>query len=182
MKKSFFILAILFVCGVISADICTEILKEGNKLFNLDMYKTYANAELVYRDIFWNILYERIKLFGFLLLLCFTPIRRYIGAIVICLFSFIWGFYIMICIVELGLAGVVVGIACVLPHGLLYGIMLTMIFAKNEIRTYSYQSKGTIGRNIVDIFSVLLLFITGCVLESIVSTHFIPWLIRLSMI
>lgn len=182
MKKSFLILAILFICGIISADICNEVLKEGNRLLDIGMYKTYANAELVYRDIFWNILYERIKLFAFLLLLCFTPIRRYIGAVIICLFSFIWGFYIMTCIVELGLAGVVVGIACVIPHGILYGIMLTMLLGRNEIRTYSYQSKPTLGRNIVDIFGVLLLFITGCVLESIVSTHFIPWLIRLSMI
>ena len=175
-------LIILFICGIISADICVDLLKAGSKLLDLGMYKTYANAQLVYHDIFWNIMYERIKLFGFVFLLCFTPVRRYISLLAICLFSFIWGFYTMTCIVELGIAGVVVGIASVLPHGILYGILLLILFGKNEEAIYQYYERKRIVRRTFDIISMVLLLITGCVLESIVSTHFIPWVIRLSMI
>lgn len=182
MKKSFFMLVVLFICGMVSADVCLDILKGSSALLDINMYQNYATAELVYRDIFWNILYERIKLFAFLLLLCFTPLQRYIGIFYVCIFSFVWGFYIMTCVMQLGIAGVVVGIASVLPHGVLYLALLMMMLGSGEGRTYSYYNQNNIGRDILNFISGGLLLITGCVLESIVSTHFIPWVIRLSMI
>lgn len=182
MKKSFFMLLILFICGIVSADVCMDILKEGNALLDVGMYERYAKAQLVYQDIFWNILYERIKLFAFLLLLCFTPIRRFLGIVMISVFSFTWGFYIMTCVLELGMAGVIVGMAAVLPQGILYGMLLITLLGRSEVQTYSYHKQSNLVRGILDIVIVILLLITGCVLESIVSTHFIPWVIRLSMI
>lgn len=182
MKKSFFMLLILFICGIVSADVCMDILKEGNALLDVGMYERYANAQLVYQDIFWNILYERIKLFAFLLLLCFTPIRRFLGIVMISVFSFTWGFYIMTCVLELGMAGVIVGIAAVLPQGILYGMLLITLLSRNDVHTYSHHKQSSLVRGILDVVIVILLLITGCVMESIVSTHFIPWVIRLSMI
>ncbi len=181
MKKFFLMLAILFLCGIVSADICVDIIKDSSVLMDLEIYKSYANAELIYKDVFWNVLYERLKMFAFLFLLCFTPLREFLGVLLASVFSFIWGFFSMSCMIELGLAGVVIGIASVLPHGLLYGVLIVMMLAKRE-RTYTYHKKSQVAFSIVSCMAILLLLVTGCVLESLVSTHFIPWVIRLSLI
>ena len=173
-------LIILFICGIVSADVCVNMIKESSVLVDLEMYKGYANAELLYQNVIWNILYERLKLFVFLFLLCFTPIREKLSVIIVSLFSFIWGFYMMSCILEMGLAGVVIGIAAVLPHGLCYGALIFMILGELDVHNYHY--KGTIAINVASCVVMFLLFITGCVMESLVSTHFIPWVIRLSLI
>ena len=175
-------LAIIFISGIISADVCVDILKGSSVLLDLEIYKYYANAKLVYQDVFWNILYERIKLFAFITLLCFTPLRSYLVSIIVSVFSFIWGFFIMSCIRELGMAGVVVGITSVVPHGLLYGILIMMILGGGNRHSYTYQNRGRIVLNIANTIIIILLLLTGSVMESLVSTHFIPWVIRLSMI
>ena len=173
-------LLILFICGMISADVCIDIIKESSTLIDMEMYKGYANASLVYRDVVWNILYERLKLFAFLFLLCFTPIKEKLSILIVSIFSFIWGFYMMSCILELGLAGVVIGIAAVLPHGLLYAVLILMMLGEQNIHNYHYKEKVVV--NIMSCVVIVLLFITGCVVESLMSTHFIPWVIRLSLI
>ena len=180
MKKSFFMLIILFVCGIISADICIETIKGRDVLLNIDTYIGYANAQLLFKDVFWNILYERIKLFALLILLCCTPIKERILILLISLFSFVWGYYIMICVAELQMAGVVLGIASVLPHGLLYAGVLFLLFRRRMLRSYHVKDRMLLSIGVY--LFMLLLFVTGCVMESLVSTHFIPWLIRLSQI
>ena len=180
MKKLFFMLAIVFISGLISADICHDLIEDSKILLNLEIYKSYAHANLVYRDVFWNILYERVKLIAFIILLYFTPIRNFLSNIVVILFSYMWGFYIMSCILELGMAGIIVGIFSVIPHGILYGILIIMILLKGEGYTY-YQNKQIV-LNVANVIIMILLLLTGCVLESLISTHFIPWVIRLSLI
>lgn len=180
MKKSFFILVILFICGIVSADICVKMIEESEILVSMQMYKDYANAKLVFQNVFWNILYERLKLFLLLGILVFMPVRERLVIFLLAIFSFMWGFFSMSSVLGLGIAGVVVSIAAVLPHGLLYGGVLGLMFQKRRI--HSYHTKDKIALNISTCILGLLLFVTGCVVESLVSTHFIPWVIRLSLI
>ena len=63
MKKFLIVLIIIFICGILSADVCLNEIKESEVLVGIDFYKEYANAKLAYKDVFWNNLYERIKLF-----------------------------------------------------------------------------------------------------------------------
>lgn len=181
MKKSFYILIILFICGIISADVCIGMLvKERNTLFDLDVYISFANAKFAFKDVFWNIVYERAKLFAMVLILCFTPIRERMVAFFLALFCFIWGFYMMNLISVLGGAGIVVGIAVVLPHGILYGILFFLMVWGREGHRYRRNEK--VMMNIGTYIFLLLLFVTGCVVETLMGTHFVPWLIRLSII
>ena len=180
MKKFFLMLTILFVCGIVSADVCIGIINESSVLLDMEVYRGYANAKLIYREVFWNILYERLKLFAFILLLYFTPLNHFLGVLLASIFSYIWGFFIMSCITELGLAGIVVGFFSVLPHGLLYVALIIMLLGRESV--YIYHSSGRIALSIANVIIMILLLLTGCVLESIVSTHFIPWVIRLSLI
>lgn len=180
MKKFLIILIIMFICGVLSADVCLKQMEENNVLLSLDFYEQYANADIVFENVFWNIVYERMKILGVLFILCFTPIKEKIGVLIGPIFSFIWGFYFMSCIMKLGIAGVVVGLACVLPHGILYLCGIVLMLTSEHERTYYRKKQGIL--HMLKYMVVVLLFITACVLESLIGTHFIPWLIRLSFI
>ena len=180
MKKFLIILIILFICGILSADVCLRQIKDSSVLVGLDFYKQFANAKLVFKDVFWNIFYERVKLVGILILFCFTPIKEKLGVIIMPVFSFIWGFFLMSCILEIGVAGLVVGLASVIPHGLFYGAVLVTVLSRRFSR--GYHPRTNLVSNAVIYMLLLLMFVTGCVLESLVSVHFIPWVIRLSLV
>lgn len=181
MKKTIVMLLVLFICGVLSADVCIEVLRQsGDFAQNPDIYTGYANANLVFKDVFWNIVYERMKLCMILLLLGITPFKEKLSILLFAVFSFCWGFFVMSSITELGLAGVVVGISAVVPHGLCYMLMLVLLFGKK--RRYSYHAKESVLIHFGTYVLIFLFFVTGCVIETLVSTYFIPWVIRLSLI
>ena len=180
MKKFLIILIIIFICGILSADVCLKEMKENSVFLEKDFYEQYAHVEKVFKNVFWHILYERTKIFFVLLIICFTPLKEKIGILLLPIFSYIWGFYLMSCIVELGGTGVVVGLASVLPHGILYGIaMLGMI---EQGQTRGYHRKNLSIMHVARYMFVILLFVTACVVESLVGSRFIPWIIRLGFI
>lgn len=179
MKKFLIILIIIFICGVLSADICMKQIQESDAVVGLEYYKQYANTKLIFKDVFWSILYDRLKLFVGIGVLCFTPLKERIGFIIVPLFSFVWGFYLMSCIIELGVAGLAVGLASVLPHGILYVSGVGLLLGHKR-RKY-YMKNSLVADAGIYIF-IFILGITGCIIESLVATHFIPWVIRLSLI
>lgn len=180
MKKFLIILIIIFICGVLSADICLKQIQDSNVLVGMDFYEQYSNVKPLFKDVFWSIFYERIKLFAMLLLLYFTPIKERIGLILAPVFSFVWGFFLMSSIIQLGVAGLVVGLASVIPHGIFYGGVIGLVLSRRQ-RQY-YPIKNKVAMNVGRYVLMILLFMTGCIIESLVGTHFIPWVIRLSLI
>lgn len=172
MKKSFIILVILFLSGIITADICIGGLQEDNIWMNLATFEEYATSKVAFKDVIWNMLYTRGKLMLCLMILGLTPWKEKMLAIFGCVFSFCFGFFAMRCIMELGFVGIVIAIASVFPHGLFYLGMFFVIYKRQS----RYRHK------IATYIFALLLFITGCVMECVMGVHFIPWVIRLSMI
>ena len=180
MKKFFIVLIIVFICGILTADICFLKIKDSEVLVGKEFYEQYANTKLVFKDVFWNVLYERIKLLFVLSLLCFTPLKERIGVILVTLFSFVWGFFLMACIIELGVVGLIIGLASVLPHGIMYGAGIGTVLRQRKNRKYHLKNKNLMEIGVL--FFLVLLFVTACVLESLIGVHFIPWVIRLSLI
>ena len=180
MKKFLIILIIIFICGVLSADTCLKQMKESDVLLGIEFYEQYANEGLKFKYVFWNIFYERMKALVLVLLLCFTPLKERLGSIIALGFSFFWGFYCMSCIVELGVAGLVVGLASVIPHGLLYASGIALLLSKRREKRLHYKNNSVM--HVVQYMILILLFVTACVIESLVGIHFIPWVIRLSFI
>ena len=180
MRKFLLVLGILFICGIVTAELCIEGLKQTEVLWSMEIFKEYAYAKIAFKNVFWNVMYERIKLILGLLILCITPIRNKVPVILISLFSFCEGFFIMCCIHTLGFAGVFVALGAVLPHGVLYAGIFVLLFQNQRARFYRANENMT--RGLTKGFIMILLFVTGCVMECFVSTHFIPWVIRLSLI
>lgn len=180
MKKFLFILIIIFICGILSADICLKQMQESEVLIGLTMFEQYATAEISFKDVFWNLLYERVKLFIGIILLCFTPLKERLCQIIIPVFGFIWGFFLMSCIGKMGIAGMIVGFASVFPHWGLYGLAIWMISSGNKSRSYYRKSNAVM--NVGKYIFIVLLFVTACIMESLIGVHFIPWVIRLSLV
>lgn len=179
MKKFLIVLIILFICGVLSADVCLKQMEETT-LIGREVYEQYANTKQGFQQVFWNVFYERIKLLGVVLLLFLTPIKERVGMILGPIFCFVWGFFLMSCIIELGFVGVIVGLASVLPHGYLYGQGLWFLLRKSRAKTYLARERLML--HILSYLGLVLLFLSGCILETLMGSSFIPWVIRLSMI
>lgn len=180
MKKFFLMLALLFVSGIIAADICVQELQGNDIVMNLDVFKSYAYSKVVFKDVVWNILYERGKLFICLLILCITPLREKMPVLFMSVFSFCFGFFLMSCVLAVGFVGIVVAFASVLPHGLLYVGVFALLYRNHSAGGYRQMEK--IPQRIATYLFMLLLFITGCVMECVMGIHFIPWVIRLSLV
>ena len=60
MKKFLIVLIIIFICGILSADVCLKQMKESDVLLGIDFYEQYATSKLEFKNVFWNILYQRI--------------------------------------------------------------------------------------------------------------------------
>lgn len=180
MKKFLVMLLILFVCGMVSADLSITALKDQNIVMTLERFTTYAYNDMLFKDVFWGVLYERGKLLAILLLILFTPLREKLPMVLVCVFSFMWGYFLMSCIVSLGMVGIVVGITSVIPHGILYFIVFMLLSQRRQGKRYIQREQ--VGKSIVTYGLILVLFVTGCILETVMGTQFVPWVIRLSLI
>lgn len=180
MKKVVLTLAIVFVCGIIAADICTNRLLKAEVVLSMDVLKKYAYSEIVFNDVIWNLFYERLKQFGCILLCRITPLRRYLSVLLLGILLFCLGFFMMSCVLAVGFVGIVIGIAGIFPHGLLY--FGSYYVLNRQRKVYGYRQGGSIPQKAVTYLLAMMFFVTGCVMECVVGVNFIPWIIRLSMI
>ena len=180
MKKSLIILSIVFVCGIITADVITNRLINTEIILSMDILKKYAYSELFFNNVIWNLMYERLKQYICILLFRITPLKNYISIILDGIILFCFGFFTMSCVLAIGFVGIIIGIASIIPHGLLYFGSYHLMSQQN--RVYSYQKSGKIPQRILTYILAIMFFITGCVIECVIGVHFIPWIIRLSLI
>ena len=180
MKRFLLVLAILFISGIIAADLCVQELQGKDILTGPEVFKGYAYSKVAFKNVVWNILYERGKLMVCLLILFLTPLRNKMPVIFFGVFSFCFGFFMMNCILALNFVGIIVAIASVIPHGLLYMGVFGVLFQSHPGR--GYRSTEKIPQKLATYLFLLLLFITGCVMECVMGIHFIPWVIRLSLV
>ena len=54
MKKFLIVLIILFVCGLLSADVCLKEI-EDNAVVGREVYEQYASAKLTFKNVFWDV-------------------------------------------------------------------------------------------------------------------------------
>lgn len=180
MKRFLIVLALLFLSGVLVADLCIGQLQRENIWMNLELFKAYAYSNVTFKEVIWNMLYERGKLMIALIILGITPLRERLPIFFLSLFSFCFGFFLMSCVSEIGFIGIVVALASVIPHGFFYVGAFVALTGGASSRG-DYQNNG-LRQAVVTYLFAGLLFITGCVMECVMGVHFIPWVIRLSFV
>mgnify|MGYP003308087247 FL=1 len=180
MKKSIFLLLLLLICGMVSADVLAIVSDFEDIVIGAKEYKAYAYSEVTFKEMFWKLLYARGKMLAMLALVSILPIREKILPLIGCLFTYGYGFFFMSCLMEMGIAGIPISLSAIFPHGILYGIAIMLMFKRRELRSYhmnkriGYQAGGTV--------MILLLSVAGCIIECFIGTEFMPWVIRLSMV
>lgn len=179
MKKLLIIQILVLLCGLVTADLCIRHLQDADILMSQTMFQAYAFEKLTFQRLIWNIVYERGKLIFCVLLLSFTPLRNKLFVIALTICSFCVGFFTMSCICALGFVGVVVALASILPHGIVYAILFLLFLYGNKER---YHFRPNVVKMIPKYLFMILLFFTACVLECVIGVHFVPWMIRLSLV
>ena len=180
MKKFLIMLLLLFLCGLISGDVVTTGLKEESYILGIEVYKEYANTKQEFDDVFWQVLFERCKVLCFSILLFLTPVRERLPLLLAGLLAFCMGFFTMSNIISLGIVGLLVALAIFLPIILFYGGIMLILYGRRNDRRY-HQGEKILYYGITCLLTFLL-FVTGCIIETMIGIHLIPWMIRLSLI
>ncbi len=164
MKRKYMILVILLLAGIFAAQLFgTEFLRTYGFLNEYNL-QTYAKADLDKLALFWNVLWARGKLFLLLVLLSSTPAKKWLLSGLEIAAAFLTGFYGTACVVCEGALGIGLFFLSLFPHGLLYAAAFVG-FLRIE-RPLMYGRKKHIFSYILANVIVLLLLLTGCILET----------------
>lgn len=164
MKRKGIILTILFAAGIFGAQLFgTEFLRTYGFLNEYHL-QAFAQAELDRKDLFFNILWARGKLFLLLVLLASTPAKKWLLLLLEGLTAFLTGFYGAVCVICEGALGIGFFFLSLFPHGLLYGAAF-FGFLRIE-RPLFYGKKKHMLSYLLANAVVLLLLAAGCMLET----------------
>ena len=180
MRKIWIMLLLLFICGMISGNFIAESLKEEGVLLGMEVYKEYAFAKPVFEEVFWQILFERCKCLLIVALFLLTPLRRMIPLILVSIATFMLGFFLMSNMISIGVVGLLISIVTFLPQLFFYGGIVLLLFHAQERSTLRQGKKMAF--HTMKITLSIMLFVAGCMVESLLGVYMSPWMIRLSLI
>jgi hypothetical protein len=168
MKRTCILCLILLLAGILTAQLFgAEFL--GTYGFLNDYYlKTFARSNPDKLDLFWNILWERGKLFLFLALLAATPLKRWLRLLLLGLFSYFTGIYGAACLICQQLRGLGIFVLSLFPHGLFYAGAAWLFL--RLLPPGRFSGKKYVFSYLLANAIVLLLFLIGCILETAVSS------------
>lgn len=170
MKKMTWVCVALFLTGIL----CTQLigydkLRELTKVDGTTLLQ-YANSntELVQR--YFNVLWERGKLFLLLWICSMTTLGRRMPVLVLWLCCFLLGLFGGICMVGVGWPGILLALASLFPQILLYGAAVWIILwmRNSQIRQFIYGKK-LLAKRILHILIAIVLIILGTILETTVG-------------
>lgn len=156
------------ICFLIAGILCAYFF--GHEYFStygfLNEYhiQSYANTHMDTRILLGNILWERGKLFVFLWVLSYMPIRKVILLILQCCICFTAGVFLAACMINMGIGGLVFFVVSWIPHGIIYLIMLYLMLRSDRHRYYRHSEP--IPRRIAGAVGMITMFVFGCVSEA----------------
>ena len=164
------------ICFAVAGILCACFF--GNEYFTtygfLNEYhmRSFADSEMDTMSLLGNILWERGKLFVFLWILSYTPVRKVIPLILKCGICFTGGVFLAACMLNMGMAGAVFFVLSWVPHGIVYLLVLYLLLRSDRHRYY--QHNNPIAKRLMATIGLMILFVFGCVLEATVGL----WLMR----
>ena len=176
MKKTFILFLILFLAGVLSAQLFGSEFLATYGFLNEYHLQSFAAAKIQKVDLFWNVLWERGKLFLFLTILLLTPARRAVPSITGGLLSATAGLYGTACVMLFGIRGVGLFFCSLLPQWIFYFLAGFFLF-----RLQRPVLNNTGKEKVSYVFSVLLiliLIVVGCIVEVTFGMGLLQWCLR----
>ena len=179
MKKNTFLFFLVFLGGVISANILGIV--SGRELGAMNEYfiNRYMYANIQGRELFPFLFYKRVPE---MLLLLFLSIGIYGSLIVdgyICYLGFSVGFLSVIAIMNYGIRGIFLIFGFFLPQWLFYAPVL--VLWRHELRRYKFEEHSKKKNMQLLLLAALggLLFLLGLFSESYVNPFFLQKIIRI---
>lgn len=158
MKKLIFYGVMLFMAGIILSAFIGEKVFIRIPYFQRYRYEMFATSKVGISKVFWKILWERGKIYAFLLLFSMTRYKKHLPKILfgigIALLGMLFGAY-TICF---GARGILLCFIVLFPHILLYFFSLLLLCK---------ERRGS-----------LLFWVLGIVAETIIGTSLLILIIR----
>ncbi len=186
MKKSTFLFFVVFLSGVISANILG--IASGRELGAMNEYfiNRYMYADIQGRELFLFLFYERVPKFFLLLFLSIGIYGTLIVNGYICYLGFSVGFLSVIAIMNYGIKGVLLMMGFFLPQWLFYAPVIAVWYY--ELRRYKgvgkeyrilERSRNHHMRYAISFLAAGVLFVLGLFMESYVNPFFLQKIIRI---
>lgn len=139
-------------------------------------WKRFAEQDINYAEVFWKLLWERAKLFLIIGLLASTRWREKLLILLLYVGSFVVGYWMATIVINMGIKGILIVLASLLPHGPVYvlGIIICLKEMENTYYRYDIHLLRQIGQGLV----ICGIFIVGCMAETIIGTRLLLYVAR----
>ena len=171
MKKLIRIGLIFFLAGILVAELLGEEFFSGIGFLERKTLLTYAALRPEPASLFGSVLWIRGRAFLLLLLLCMTPLKKFLGVGATFIFGWSGGFLVTACVIMLGWIGIPLSVAAVLPHGILY-VLAGILIVRFRNRYHTITKKNMLPI-LAESMLIFILFLAGCLLETVLSAKLI---------
>lgn len=161
-----FLLGILYQ-NLIStkSSISVELLTRGN-------LQRYLQTEVIAEKYLWYVIKERLLLLSVICILSCMKWKKLLVGLCLGIGGFLGGILTVSAILQFGIKGILLCIIGVFPQGIFYGMAYFMLF------TYWFRLPE--GRwNRAKLIFVIVMFLTGIILEAYVNPLLVKWVIKL---
>lgn len=176
MKKELVIITLLFLAGILSAQLVGKNFFITYGFLNTYHLQAFALTKLDNVLLFWNILWERGKLFLLLIILGFTPLKKILPIFVKGILAYTIGLYGAACVMNIGILGLGVLACSIFPHGILY-IMVCYLFLHME-HPFLFKDRKRIFMLCLSGIILCIMFLMGCILETTVGTSLLQTFLK----
>lgn len=177
MKRNLWICFLFLLAGILVAQLLGAEFFEAFGYLTDGQLQSFAVSSPDMMDLFWNILWKRGKLFFLVGLLCATSLKRLLPTAAKLLASFLSGFFAAVCILRMGIGGVLFLLAAVFPHGICYVLAGIRIYRLRPM--YGADGKRKSAGLLLSVLWIWTLVLVGCISETLLGTRLLQWILKL---
>lgn len=178
MRKEYLVYIVLFLGGIWVAQLIGKDYFVTYGYLNTNHLDGFIREETDYVDLFWHILWTRGKQFLAIWILQLTFLKRVLPVLIKLLLTFLTGFLLMVCCMTVGATGLLLVLAAIFPHGICYLLALWGILGWQQTRVLDRKRRAkTI---VLEVGICMLLIISGGILETIVGTRILKYILKVS--
>ncbi len=169
-------MGLFFLLGLIVGGISRNLLYKSNhtvfSLFERSQLQTYISVEIIPEKLMWFVIKERLLLVTGIGVFGFAKKKKLVIYSLIGFLGTISGIMIVSAIISLGIKGLLVYVAGLIPHGIcyLFALLIVLLYWNN----YPYQKW-----NHIKTLFVSMLILVGIILEIYVNPIILKWTISI---
>ena len=161
-----------FFVGIIYENIIAKREIVGLDLFLKSNLQMYLQTNIVVNSYVWYVVKERLILFAWIFVFSCLKWKKIFVVTLLCLSGFFMGTLVVMAVLQLGIGGILLCIAAMLPQGIFYGV------AGYVLLVYWYFYPNQRWNQAKSLFVFLMLGV-GIVMEIYTNPIIIKWVIQM---